>query len=670
MGADKASIMLHTCFKSWREGAMLPCVTAFSDVTGWFCTAGVFGYAWLTFLFLLHSAVVRLCCGQLRGFEAGTASRWLSWHVWKTLVFANVVLAPQDLREWGFWYVWFSAAGLLRLWSNIGKQHFEHQVVDNPRFGPLHTLRALSLHAFVLYAGVQLALLGWSEFYYWGEGTYGQVLLSPLESLSTESTKNVVDMRNPARGGLGFTLMLLFDVAITAADVCLSALKYLINLLEMHRGPLNTSGNVEAGLIEQTNFFVTFIIAILTGARTVHLFRACGHCCLLRKLATRLLAIVNGGFAMEQIYRAARKVVLAREIDIAFPDASQQELQSMARDESCAICLKTMNSAKRLKCQHFFHGSCLQQYLTNAAEVTPLCPICRARILWQPPSGLARKRSGGTTVRVERAPGDTGQFAPDPDLPGIITGNAPRPDSFTRAARGAYGAARMVHNVARAWRNDFDMVRAAAVAAAREEQAARTRSAAAAARMATVEVPLATAAASSPAGADSSPDHTTWAAVPHGPTAMVNGSTSTGGGGDTGRQGEGSSSRQTQTGEGDGGTMAGGSAGNSDEGPESTGGVPAGVDAAGVEAAAQQLLEIFPEFDWTSALGRAREAGGSVQRAVEQYFSGGGGGRGVGGVSDGANATATAGEAVAASAAGGGHGELSSRERELRHRRR
>lgn len=67
------------------------------------------------------------------------------------------------------------------------------------------------------------------------------MLLSPLESLSTESTKNVVDMRNPARGGLGFTLMLLFDVAITAADVCLSALKYLINLLEMHRGPLNTS---------------------------------------------------------------------------------------------------------------------------------------------------------------------------------------------------------------------------------------------------------------------------------------------------------------------------------------------------------------------------------------------------------------------------------------------
>lgn len=77
-------------------------------------------------------------------------------------------------------------------------------------------------------------------------------------------------------------------------------------------------GNVEAGLIEQTNFFVTFIIAILTGARTVHLFRACGHCCLLRKLATRLLAIVNGGFAMEQIYRAVSVDVSCKGLLLGF----------------------------------------------------------------------------------------------------------------------------------------------------------------------------------------------------------------------------------------------------------------------------------------------------------------------------------------------------------------
>lgn len=32
----------------------------------------------------------------------------------------------QDIREWGFWYMWFSATGLLQLWTNIGKQHFEH----------------------------------------------------------------------------------------------------------------------------------------------------------------------------------------------------------------------------------------------------------------------------------------------------------------------------------------------------------------------------------------------------------------------------------------------------------------------------------------------------------------------------------------------------------------
>lgn len=40
-------------------------------------------------------------------------------------------------------------------------------------------------------------------------------------------------------------------------------------------------------------------------------------------------------------------MVLAKEMDMAFPDASEQDLKSMAEDEACAICLKTMTSAKK-----------------------------------------------------------------------------------------------------------------------------------------------------------------------------------------------------------------------------------------------------------------------------------------------------------------------------------
>lgn len=32
----------------------------------------------------------------------------------------------QDGKEWGFWYLWFTSVGLLRLLTNVAKQHFEH----------------------------------------------------------------------------------------------------------------------------------------------------------------------------------------------------------------------------------------------------------------------------------------------------------------------------------------------------------------------------------------------------------------------------------------------------------------------------------------------------------------------------------------------------------------
>lgn len=53
------------------------------------------------------------------------------------------------------------------------------KVVENPRFGVGHTLRTLGLHAAVLYLGAHLARLGWNEFFQWGGGPIGQILLSP-----------------------------------------------------------------------------------------------------------------------------------------------------------------------------------------------------------------------------------------------------------------------------------------------------------------------------------------------------------------------------------------------------------------------------------------------------------------------------------------------------------
>lgn len=44
------------------------------------------------------------------------------------ICFGKLVSRPcwQDVREWGFWLLWFSSSGLLALLHSVGKAHFEH----------------------------------------------------------------------------------------------------------------------------------------------------------------------------------------------------------------------------------------------------------------------------------------------------------------------------------------------------------------------------------------------------------------------------------------------------------------------------------------------------------------------------------------------------------------
>ncbi|KAI9992984.1 hypothetical protein PInf_015034 [Phytophthora infestans] len=60
-----------------------------------------------------------------------------------------------------------------------------------------------------------------------------------------------------------------------------------------------------------------------------------------------------------------QRVVL--DLDQLFPDATADELESVA-DDVCAICLKSMSTqAKKLRCGHLFHRLCLRQCLQKAS---------------------------------------------------------------------------------------------------------------------------------------------------------------------------------------------------------------------------------------------------------------------------------------------------------------
>lgn len=46
---------------------------------------------------------------------------------------------------------------------------------------------------------------------------------------------------DPERGGAGFAVVLMYELAVMATEVLLSALKYLGNLYELSRGPSTVS---------------------------------------------------------------------------------------------------------------------------------------------------------------------------------------------------------------------------------------------------------------------------------------------------------------------------------------------------------------------------------------------------------------------------------------------
>ncbi|ETM42868.1 hypothetical protein PPTG_13646 [Phytophthora nicotianae INRA-310] len=68
------------------------------------------------------------------------------------------------------------------------------------------------------------------------------------------------------------------------------------------------------------------------------------------------------------------------DLDHLFPDATSDELESVA-DDVCAICLKSMpTQAKKLRCGHLFHRLCLRQCLQKASvsdAIAGLDPLTR-----------------------------------------------------------------------------------------------------------------------------------------------------------------------------------------------------------------------------------------------------------------------------------------------------
>src|SRR3989344_3922436 len=54
--------------------------------------------------------------------------------------------------------------------------------------------------------------------------------------------------------------------------------------------------------------------------------------------------------------------------------ASVTDLPTIYCDDTCSICLESMESGKEMRCKHVFHESCLDRWLVRRGT----CPMCRS----------------------------------------------------------------------------------------------------------------------------------------------------------------------------------------------------------------------------------------------------------------------------------------------------
>jgi E3 ubiquitin-protein ligase synoviolin len=86
------------------------------------------------------------------------------------------------------------------------------------------------------------------------------------------------------------------------------------------------------------------------------------------------------------------------------PDVDlQNEANRVGVDTTCIICLEEMNVAKKLRCGHIFHLSCLRRWIEQNVQ----CPTCRTQIALDQPEA----RPPGTAPADEAEPENRRQGA-------------------------------------------------------------------------------------------------------------------------------------------------------------------------------------------------------------------------------------------------------------------
>jgi hypothetical protein len=252
------------------------------------------------------------------------------------VAFVGIVLEPQ---AWDFavWTGWFTALGILRALTLMARSRLSR---SSPH-GPPSTWRLLSFLLGVLTADAGLLL--WC--------------VSLLRGSSLHQSR-----------------VLAFDCLIMVLDT-VSAMTQCADRNS------SMSWRERGSRLFNTGMAIDSLGLLVTMGHYLYIWRLNGISCslidllLLFNLRATALEIVRRVVVLRDLYRASR--VIHR---CGMVSASTEELKQLTtNDVDCSICLGEMESASRLPCGHFFHHTCLSQWLRRATarRLKCTCPVCR-----------------------------------------------------------------------------------------------------------------------------------------------------------------------------------------------------------------------------------------------------------------------------------------------------
>ncbi|KAL4100303.1 hypothetical protein PRIC1_008097 [Phytophthora ramorum] len=169
--------------------------------------------------------------------------------------------------------------------------------------------------------------------------------------------------------------------------------------------------DTSAGYSENSEFHLLLLQTVLCGCYLVQLVLYYLYVISVDQFRVSLfdlILILNVKNATVRLLEKVKHVKLYHQVvvdlDHLFPDATPDELASVA-DDVCAICLKTMSTqAKKLRCGHLFHRLCLRQCLQKAsvsdalAGLDPLTRMANGLGMEGPlPPGVAAATGGSPT---------------------------------------------------------------------------------------------------------------------------------------------------------------------------------------------------------------------------------------------------------------------------------